>query len=657
VTNDTPSRDDKSDDSVDKFLAEFEAAGSRPSSGKRSSSGSNRSGRGSGSGSSSGRGRSGRSGRGKRSSRRDRRRRRIIGWSITGLVVVLIAAVAWVDIRALLAKNELEAAVPLANRITDSIGAGDTVAARQTSRELVNHTMSAASLTSDPIWRAFEILPWIGDDLRAVREVAGSVDGLARDAVTPVLNLTETFGLDQFKPIDGRLDVQPLVDAQPTVAEAAAATTTARDRVHAIDTSGTIGPVTDAVDRLRGLVDDAYAATDAADRAVRLLPLVLGSDRPRNYLLLFQNSAEPRSGGGNPSAMALIHTEDGAISLAQQAEAADFPKRDEPIIELPVETESLYGDIAGRFVQNTTITPHFPLSGQMAQAWWQDSFGSTVDGVIALDPTTLSYLLKATGPLTLATGDELTADNAVKLLLQDVYERYPEPNVQDAFFASTAAEVFSAISAGNMDPVAFIAALTRASDERRVLVWSSDPAEQSILDGTTLNGDLTQNGGQDRYGVYVNDATGSKMGAYLDYRLGTGDTSCRNDGRPFHDVEVTVTSTAPADAATSLPTYVTGDGQFGVTPGNTRIILSFYGAAGSQFVGIQRDGDATESGTARDFGLPVVTTTVELAPGESTTLHVRFLGPEEFTTRSVTEMTPGVHALETETLRFGCEFP
>jgi hypothetical protein len=640
VTNDTPRHDDEA---VDKFLEDFEAAGSGSSSGSRPSGRSGTSGRG-------GKGRT-------RSSRRQRRRRRIIGWSVTAVVVVLIAAVAWVGIRALLAKNELEAAVPLATRITDSIGDGDTAAARQTSRELVSHTMSAASLTSDPIWRAFEILPWVGDDLRAVRDVAGSVDGLARDAVTPVLDLTETFGLEQFKPVDGRLDVQPLIDAQPTVAEAAAATAAAHRRVQAIDTSGTFGPVTDAVVRLSGLVETAYAATDAADRAVRLLPLVLGSDRPRNYLLLFQNSAEPRSGGGNPSAMALVHTENGAISLTQQASAGDFPRRDTPIIELPTETLSLYGDITGRYVQNTTITPQFPLSGQMAQAWWQDAFDTTVDGVIALDPTTLSYLLTATGPLTLATGDELTADNAVQLLLQDVYERYPEPTVQDAFFASTAAEVFSAISSGDVDPVAFIGALSQASQERRILVWSSAPAEQAILDGTTLNGDLTQNGGQDRYGVYVNDATGSKMGAYLNYRLATADTTCRNDGRPFHDVELTVTSTAPADAATSLPAYVTGNGQFGVTPGNTRIIISFYGAADSQFVGIMREGETIPSQTAQDFGLPVTLTTVELAPGESTTLHVRFLAPEDFTTRSVTEMTPGVHEIETETLRFSCEFP
>ena len=276
---------------------------------------------------------------------------------------------------------------------------------------------------------------------------------------------------------------------------------------------------------------------------------------------------------------------------------------------------------------------------------------------MVLDPTTLSYLLRATGPITLATGDQLTSDNAVQLLLQDVYSRYPDTSVQDLFFASTAAEVFSAISSGNVDPVTFIEALTQASSERRVLIWSNDPAEQAVLDGTSLNGDLTQNGGHDRYGVYVNDATGAKMGTYLEYRLGSVDTECRNDGRAYRDIEVTVTSTAPADAGTSLPTYVTGNGQFGVTPGNTKVILAFYGADGSQFVGIERGGETVTSRTAQDFGLPVVTTALELAPGETATFHVRWLAPEESSGSPVTEMTPGVHTIETEAPRFACEIP
>ena len=37
--------------------------------------------------------------------------------------------------------------------------------------------------------------------------------------------------------------------------------------------------------------------------------------------------------------------------------------------------------------------------------------GTTVDGVIAADPVALSYLLRATGPITLSSGASMTAEN------------------------------------------------------------------------------------------------------------------------------------------------------------------------------------------------------------------------------------------------------
>ncbi len=94
---------------------------------------------------------------------------------------------------------------------------------------------------------------------------------------------------------------------------------------------------------------------------------------------------------------------------------------------------------------------------------WQRETGQQVNGVIAIDPVTLGYLLKATGPVQLATGDTLTSDNAVKLLLSEAYARYSDPKVQDAFFASAASAVFEKVSSGGFDAKQFVAALTQSA--------------------------------------------------------------------------------------------------------------------------------------------------------------------------------------------------
>ncbi|WP_166874685.1 DUF4012 domain-containing protein [Salinibacterium sp. ZJ450] len=590
--------------------------------------------------------------------------RRIVWFSVAGLAVLLIAAVAWVGVRGLLAKDELEAAVPLASSIPEQIIGGDPVTAGHTSEKLSGHAASAVSLTGDPVWRAAELLPWVGGNLTAVREVAGIVDQLATDAIDPLVSMAGSIGVDQFKPVDGAIALQPLLDAQPAVSQADVAVKAALQRTRSIDTDGTVDVVSAAVVELEGVVGEAESVTDAINRAVTLLPAALGADGPRNYLMLFQNPAEPRSGGGIPGALAMLHTEGGAIELTEQASSSDFPHFDEPVLPLPIETEGLYGSIVGEYIQNVTLTPHFAMSGALAQEMWRLQYGTTVDGVISVDPVALSYLLRATGPITLATGDVLTSDNAVQLLLSDVYARYEDPAMQDLFFAAAAAAVFDTVASGQGDPVKLISALAQAGQERRLLVWSSAPEEQAVLEGTTLAGELPVSGDagasdatSEWFGVYLNDATGSKMGMHLDVQLGAGQVTCRQDGRPHYAIDVTLTNTAPADAATSLPEYVTGGGWFGVTPGHIKSLVAVYGPTDSQNLGLFVNGVTAEAHPTTDDGHPVTLKEVELVPGESVTLRAMFLGAAEFDGDIWIDATPFVNRNLTQELAITCEVP
>ncbi|MFP7761476.1 DUF4012 domain-containing protein [Marisediminicola sp. LYQ85] len=583
------------------------------------------------------------------------RRTRILLIVVAVVVILPVAVAAWVGVRGLLARGELESAVPLASRMQEQIVAGDPEAAQQTYVEFADHASSAAALTSDPIWRGVEWLPVVGPNLTAVREVAGVVDDVSRDAVAPLISLAGEIDATDFKPVDGAIDVDPLVAAQTDVAEADAALQAAADRVSRVDTSSTIGAVTSATAELRGVVTEASATVDVIDRAVRLLPAVLGADGPRDYLLLFANSAEVRATGGNPGSLAVLRTDGGRIELTQQASTANFPQYPEPVVELPAETLALYGEATGRFMQSVNLTPYFPLTAELAREMWRIEFGTEVDGVISIDPVTLAYLLQATGPVTLPTGDVLTAENAVQTLLVDAYTRYPEPAAQDAFFAGAAATVFATVASGAFEPSALISALAQAGDERRVYVWSADAGEQDILAATTLQGTLpTSTDDTVRFGAYLNDATGSKMGSYLDVDFGLGQATCREDGRPVHRVEVTLENTAPADAATSLPGYVTGAGDYGVPPGNINTVVSVYGAPGMENMGVTRDDESIPFQPAFDREHPVSLLEIELAPGESTILHFDWLGEAPFDGETVIESTPVIHLPETSNIGIEC---
>lgn len=584
-----------------------------------------------------------------------KRTRTIVGFVVLGVLVIVVAATAWVGIRGLEAKDALEAAVPLATSIKDQVVAGDSTAAAQTAAELAQYADTARSRTSDPIWRTYELLPFLGPNLVAVRQLAAVVDDVAQNAVTPLAALAGTIDLTDFKPVDGAIALQPLIDAQPSVTAANSAMARAATNVNAIKTNDVLDVVRGAVSRLQTVTVETSATLDGLNRAVTLLPAMLGATDPRDYILLFQNPAELRSTGGIPGALALLHTDNGRIELTQQASSTSFPEYPAPVLPLGDDIRSIYGDITGQFIQNVSMTPDFAQSGALAREMWRLEFGVEANGVLSIDPVALSYLLDATGPIALATGDELNAGNAVQLLLSDVYARYSDPEQQDIFFAAAAGAVFDAVKSGNADPTKLIAALGRAATENRVMVWNADEAEQNILDGTTLAGARPVSDDEtNRFGLYLNDGTGSKMDVYLDVQTAIGQKTCRKDQRPQYALEVTLTNTAPADAATSLPPYVTGAGAFGVAPGNIKTLIAGYGTQAMQNLGLTRDGAEVPYHPAADAGYPVSSIGIELAPGESTVLRFNWLGPEPFTGKIELRSTPLIALNEPTSLDFNC---
>ncbi|MGI9822614.1 DUF4012 domain-containing protein [Agromyces sp. Marseille-Q5079] len=571
------------------------------------------------------------------------------------MLALLVFCVAWVGIRGFLAVGELQAAVPLAKAAQQQVVAGDAEAAQKSADELAGHAASAASLTGDPIWRGAEVLPVIGPNLEVMRVVSASVDRIARDAVVPLATTAGTIDLAGFAPADGALDLQPMIDMQAPVHGARVAFDSAGAALATVASAPVIGPLADARDELTALVNDGGATVTGLDNAVRLLPAMLGADGPRDTLLLFQNNAELRSLGGVSGALALIHADGGAVSMTQQATARDFPKFTPPVVELPLETRALWGDNTASYVLDVNFTPQFPLAATIAREMWKRQFGAEVQSVVAVDPVMLSYLLRATGPITLATGEQLTSENAVQFLLTDVYAKYPVEQ-QDDIFADAAASAFRALTAGGADPQALIEALTQAGLERRILIWNDDVHEQAILAGTTLAGGLpVSDDATQTFGVYFNDMTGSKMDPYLDVQVGAASVTCRNDGLPNYEVVVKLTNTAPADAATSLPAYVTGAGMYGTPPGSIRTSVHVYSALGTYNLGVMLNGEATGYHPTSDTGYTLSKVVSQLAPGESAEYRFGFLGGEAGKKNTRIESTPLVYTPETLGVALSCE--
>ncbi|WP_395243850.1 DUF4012 domain-containing protein [Agromyces sp. MMS24-K17] len=568
-----------------------------------------------------------------------------------------MASTVWVGVRAFLAKGELEAAVPVAELAQRAILVGDLSGARAAADELAVHTSAAAALTGDPVWAAYESLPILGPNLVVLHSLAASVDQVSSGAIRPLAEASSGVDLGAFAPANGRIDLQPLIDLREPIQRAAAAFAIARAVVlrPEVSNAAVIGPLANARDEYLAAIAPAADALDALDRTMTLLPAMLGSGGPRETLVLFQNNAELRSLGGTSGSLALVRTEQGAISLEQQASSGDFPQYDPPVVDLPLETRALWGDNTARFIQDVNFTPQFPLTSTIAREMWKREFGTEVQAVVAVDPVAMSYVLRATGPISLANGDQLTADNAVSYLLVDVYAGN-EAGAADAVFQDVTSRVFDALMSGSADPAKLVEALARAGAERRILVWNVDASEQAILDGTTLAGALPQGDADHQaFGVYLNDMTGSKMDTYLGVEISTGVTTCRNDGLPLYEVHVKLTNNAPADAATSLPAYVTGAGEHGTPPGQIATTIHVYGERGSYNLGVLLDDQPVGYHPTSDSGYTLSKVVSRLAPGQTATYRFGFLGGTAGEKTPVVSATPLIATNVVEGVALSCE--
>jgi hypothetical protein len=528
-----------------------------------------------------------------------------------------VVAVVWVGLQAWHARGELISASAAGSDVVSAVQAGDDTAAAAALERVQEHTRAARDAADGPVWRALEVVPWAGAQLAAVRTVADHVAAVSDDGLAPVLAAARSAA-------GGSIDTAALSAQRDDLAAAARVWADADSAVAGIDEGALVPPLAGAVSQARALLDGGAAVVDGVARAAVVLPGLLGSDGPRSVLVMLQNPAESRTGGGITGAFVELQVDQGAITLVRQADSTQFPYRDQPIGPVPASQTSLYGDVVGRFVQNATMTADFALSAQLASAWWAAAYGDRPDAVLAIDPLVLSALLEVHGPVALGDGTSLTADELPRRLLIDPYTTL-DPEAQTAFLEDVTTRVFGALTA-DIRPVDWVRALAPAIADGRVSLWSADATEQAALSGSPVGGMAARvaAAGAAGFGVYLNDATGGKMDSYLSVSVDAGFASCPSVDGTTAVMRVTLSNTAPADAR-AWPQSMTGGGLFGTAVGDIGTLVTASAPPGAAFGGVTGEEGALLSANVVDDGRPSSAVRVNVSPGETETVELRFV--------------------------------
>lgn len=522
---------------------------------------------------------------------------------------------------ALLARSELGQVRSELTQLRTAVTDGRTTDARSVADELGNRTRRAHHLTTGPAWWAASSIPLAGDPLDSMRGTTTAADVLGRQTLPDLISIANDLDPAHLRVAGNRVDVARLAAAAPALHREVGTLRDATSRVRALPAHTWLTPVDHGRDALLTEMVSLSGTLTAADRAAQIMPTMLGSPRPMRYFLGLQNEAEARGTGGLPGTFAILLADHGSLRITHIGTDSEL-NRLSVGLNFGLDYTALYGtaDPTG-YIGNSNISPHFPYAAQIWAAMWQKKSGQHVDGALALDPTSLGYLLAVTGPARTADGTAVTASNVVALTQKDAYARFPDSERRKQFLVGVTRAAEGKLFSGSGSPARLVRAAGRAATERRLLVWSSDAAVESVLAQTSLAGVIPQ--GDGAYGgLVLTNSAASKLDYYTQRQV-----SWRRSPCDVHDVTVTITlrNSAPA---TVLPSYVTNRGDrhsYPVRPGDNRMLVNWYASAGSTLSGVTVDGKRSLAGSQRERGHPVYVVDLELPRGATRviTLHLR----------------------------------
>ena len=357
-------------------------------------------------------------------------------------------------------------------------------------------------------------------------------------------------------------------------------------------------------------------------------PILAGHQASKVYLVAFQNSAEARGTGGILGAYAIVEFNKGRLKVIKTGsnEPLYGSSLEKIPIDVPDEYRRLYGENPA-ILQNSNLSPHFPYAAEIWLALWKKEFGQKLDGVIAIDPIALSYVLRSTGPITLDSGEKITSDNLVSHTLKDAYQKYINDNkARKQYLVDIMNATVKHVNTGDYSKLKMAQAIRDGIVANRILFYSTDITAQSFISSVRTGGFMSLESNNEFRAIIQNIDAG-KLDYYLDKEVTIESKSCKN----IRETQVRIRVTNTLKNGVGLSPYVLtradkGKPAFLVT-GSHRFKVFIYGPTNAKLVSVSRENrTANLGGASTERGRPIYVADVDLAPGESEELLANFSG-------------------------------
>lgn len=238
-----------------------------------------------------------------------------------------------------------------------------------------------------------------------------------------------------------------------------------------VPTSG----LADAGDKLGQLAGIGRAAGPA-------IPVALGADVPKYYLLALLNDGELFGSGGAPLDLALVEATAGRPRIVDSGSTSDKFNPDNLGYPWPRKGGlPWYRPDRDYPLANSNFHPDFTFSGPNLMSAWENLPQQPVSGVVTLDVNAIAAMLRRVGPIEVPGYGTLNADNIVERVLVDAYRDFADEVDPSAALAARRArndELRKALIRTVSSPGTALEAvrgLWPAIASRHVQIYMSDP--------------------------------------------------------------------------------------------------------------------------------------------------------------------------------------
>jgi hypothetical protein len=471
-----------------------------------------------------------------------RHRRRPI---VVGLLSVAVALGCWLGFQAFQAKSNLEEARNDAERAKEALLSGSVEDATKWMDEAHSNARRARDATHSLPWNIAAGVPWLGGPFETAQQISDVALDLVVDVLQPSIRVGAAISPDRLLE-GGGLNVQLLRAAEPELSEISAAAARVKAQASTMSDPNYLGVVRDALTELRTHTSDVSRLLQDAALAARLAPAMMGADGPRTYFIGFQTNTEARGTGGLLGGLGTLRFDNGTPTVDTLASDTELNKAFHPI-DLGPEYEDQYGSSNPTIdFRNSNLSSHFPYTAQIWDSMWQQQSGAQVDGVIAIDPVALSYILDAVGSVTTPGGESVTKDNVVELTESTARTHSGADNIAPKqYLQDIAGEVIKKMADRVASPRQLLEALGNAVGEGHIAVWSSSPDEQQLLEETPLAHAVSADPAP-YAAVVINNLGGNRLDYYLKREIRYTAGMCDGDSRKS-SVIVRLTNTVPAE--------------------------------------------------------------------------------------------------------------